>query len=292
MFFTSRYDRIFRTIFVDDTDFHLLEALLSTCLDKDIKIIKILKTELSVSSSKERVKRLDLLVETNGEKINIELNTSFDDATKVRNFNYFTAFYSSNAKIGERYDYKTEFIHIDLSYHMGLNKPVFTDYYVCNKDGNDLYINNFKIIVINMDKIMKFWYDNDKKSIKKYDLIMMLDLQPNELNELKEISSNKDIIDEYKGKVCKLNEDLDFVAPISAEEDYIMLMNTQKQMAVEQGFAEGKEKGYIEGKEQGIEQERFQIIQNMQNANFTKEQILKCLDIDEDEYNRIIKEKK
>ena len=75
-------------------------------------------------------------------------------------------------------------------------------------------------------------------------------------------------------------------------------------MAVEQGFAEGKEKGYNEGKEQGyiegkeqgieqgIEQERFQIIQNMQNANFTKEQILKCLDIDEDEYNRIIKEKK
>ncbi|MBR4231575.1 MAG: hypothetical protein IKR74_05450, partial [Bacilli bacterium] len=168
----------------------------------------------------------------------------------------------------------------------------------------DLYINNFKIIVINMDKIMKFWYDNDKKSIKKYDLIMMLDLQPNELNELKEISPNKDIIDEYKGKVCKLNEDLDFVAPISAEQDYIMLINTQKQMAVEQGFAEGKEKGYNEGKEQGyiegkeqgieqgIEQERFQIIQNMQNANFTKEQILKCLDIDEDEYNRIIDEKK
>ena len=55
MFFTAKYDRVFRSIFIDDNDHELLEGLLSTCLDTNIKIIKLLKTELSVNSNKERV---------------------------------------------------------------------------------------------------------------------------------------------------------------------------------------------------------------------------------------------
>ena len=129
MFFTAKYDRIFRSIFVNDDSYFLLEALLSKCLNKDVKIIKLLKTELGVNSSKERVKRLDLIAETNGQKINVELNTSFNNATRVRNFNYFTSFYSSNTMIGEVYDYKTDFIHLDLSYQMGTNAPLIDEYY-------------------------------------------------------------------------------------------------------------------------------------------------------------------
>ena len=299
-FFTSKYDRVFRSIFIDDDDHHLLEALLSKCLDKDVKIIKLLKTELGVNSTKERVKRLDLIVETNGEKINVELNTSFNNATRVRNFNYFTSFYSSNTQIGEIYDYKTDFIHLDLSYQMGTSAPLIDEYYVYSKKYDNKYVDNFKLIVFNMDKIMKFWYDNNEKMIKKYDLFMMLDLNKEELSSLRKISSNKVIINEYTKKVCKLNEDYDFLAPISAEQDYIMLMNTEKQMAVEEGHAEGynigvKEgvkEGIKEGIKQGIEQGTMQrnaeIIKNMQKSSLTKEQILEYLNIDEAEYNRII----
>ena len=81
---------------------------------------------------------------------------------------------------------------------------------------------------------MKFWYDKDQEGIEKYKLLIMLDLLPNELTKLYKISQNE-LVKEYKGKVCKLNEDLDFIAPVSAEEDFIALMNTEKEYAVEQG---------------------------------------------------------
>ena len=112
-FYTAKNDRVFRSIFVNDNDHHLLEALLSVCLKKDVKIVRILKTELSVKDVKEKVKRLDLVMEAKGEKINLELNTNFQKPIKVRNLNYFSGFYSENTKIGETYDYKTMFIHID-----------------------------------------------------------------------------------------------------------------------------------------------------------------------------------
>ena len=89
MFFTAKYDRVFRSIFIDDNNHELLEGLLSTCLNSKVKIIKLLKTELSVNSNKERVKRLDLLVESLDSIINLELNTNSNLAIKVRNLNYF-----------------------------------------------------------------------------------------------------------------------------------------------------------------------------------------------------------
>ena len=57
-FYTAKYDRVFRKIFVNAKDYKLLEAVLSACLDKDVKIIKFIDTELNVRNVKERVKRL------------------------------------------------------------------------------------------------------------------------------------------------------------------------------------------------------------------------------------------
>ena len=276
MFFTAKYDRVFRSIFIDDNDHELLEGLLSTCLDSKIKIIKLLKTELSVNSNKERVKRLDLLVKSLDSMINLELNTNSNLAIKVRNLNYFSSFYSSNTSIGNDYDTKTSYIHIDLFYDMNFSKPDIDEYYLYSKISDDLYVDNFKIITINMDKIMQYWFDNDLKMIKKYDLLIMLNLEPSDLDRLEMIGHNKELIKKYKEKVCKLNEDYDFLAPVSAERDYIMLLNTEKKLELEEANKQGK----LENK--------LQVIKNMQKAKFTKEQILTSLGIAEDEYNRIL----
>ena len=236
-FYTARNDRMFRAVFVDDNDYTLMENLLSDCLDEEVKIIKYLKTELSIKSNKERVKRLDLLVEVKGKRINLELNTSFGKIIKVRNFNYFTAFYSEQTAIGETYDYATEFIHIDLSYDMGKSESVKNEYTVYSKTSGDNYIDNFKIIVFNMDRIMKFWYDKDRKGIEKYKHLLMLDLDKESLEEL---SKNDKIVDVYRKKIMRKNEEYDFIAPVSAERDAIMLHNTELKYEREQGVEEGK----------------------------------------------------
>jgi hypothetical protein len=159
---------------------------------------------------------------------------------------------------------------------MNFSKPDIDEYYLYSKISDDLYVDNFKIITINMDKIMQYWFDNNLRMIKKYDLLIMLNLEPSDLDRLEMIGHNKELIKKYKEKVCKLNEDYDFLAPVSAERDYIMLLNTEKKLELEEANKQGK----LENK--------LQVIKNMQKAKFTKEQILTSLGINEDEYNRII----
>ena len=82
-----------------------------------------------------------------------------------------------------------------------------------SKITKDKYINNFEYIVINMDRLLKLWYESTKE-IEKYKYLIMLDLDSEELDKL----GNKDnLVDTYRKKVVKLNEDLDFIAPFSAE---------------------------------------------------------------------------
>jgi hypothetical protein len=93
---------------------------------------------------------------------------------------YFTSFYSENTNLGDSYDYNTPFIHIDLSYRMSLNDSIKATYSMYNKEVNANYVDNFKVIVFNMNKIMKFWYDKNVKGIDKYKLLIMLDLKKDE----------------------------------------------------------------------------------------------------------------
>jgi predicted transposase/invertase (TIGR01784 family) len=274
-FYAAKYDRMFRT-FVDDNDYHLMEALLSTCLDKEVKIVKYLKTELSVKKSVEKVKRLDILVKADGEYVNLELNTLFDTTIKVRNFIYFSSFYSENTNLGDSYDYKTPFIHIDLSYRMSLNEPAKATYCMYSKEADANYVDNFKIIVFNMDKIMKFWYDKNVKEIDKYKLLIMLDLKKDELETL---SKDDRLVNEYKEEVTKLNENYDFIAPLSLEEDAIAVENTRIKIA--------EEKGIEQGIEQGAQEKEIAIAKNMLNMNMSLEIISQATGLSKEEIKNI-----
>ena len=147
---TAKYDRIFKSIFVDDKDYTLMEALLSDCLGTKVRVIRYLPSELSVKRVKEKVKRLDVLIEADGKYINVEIDTSVDISRKVRNFNYFTAFYSSRTAIGEKYDVKTDFIQIDLAFGIGGNNPIIDNYYITSVESGKKYLDNFQIILVNI----------------------------------------------------------------------------------------------------------------------------------------------
>ena len=152
---TAKYDRIFKSIFVDTNDYSLMEALLSDCLETNVRIVRYLPSELSVKKVSEKVKRLDVLIEADGKYINVEIDTSVDVSKKVRNFNYFTAFYSGHTAIGDKYDIKTDFIHIDLAFGIGINNPIIDNYYITSEETAKKYLDNFRIILINMDRLKK-----------------------------------------------------------------------------------------------------------------------------------------
>ena len=114
-FYAFNIDKMFKAIFGadDEKSKKLLKELLSECLDIKIdKIIGFIPVELSARNKNERSKRLDLIVEVRDKKINIELNSSFNDVTRIRNLNYYFAFCSQHIIKSESYDIDSEFTHI------------------------------------------------------------------------------------------------------------------------------------------------------------------------------------
>lgn len=62
-FYTSKYDKVFKTVFADINNTKFINAILSEVLEGDAKVIKFLNSELGVRNVNEKVKHLDLLVD-------------------------------------------------------------------------------------------------------------------------------------------------------------------------------------------------------------------------------------
>lgn len=236
-FYTLKYDQTFKAVFL--SDLKLLERLLEEILEMKVEVIQILPTELNVRSATERVKRLDLLVKAKDKYLNIEINTSYTLATKVRNLNYFTDFYSSRTKSGNEYDLTTEYIHISLNYGMSKKLPEKYEYKLTDLKHQVTFIENFKIIEVNVDKYKDIWYDKDEIRLKEKPMLVLIGLDELEMNEYNKYTKDKQI-KEVVDKVKDLNEDEVFIAKISAEEDAIMLHNTEMKLARDEGKEEGK----------------------------------------------------
>ena len=283
-FYTAKIDAIFKTIFVQEEDHHLMEALLSNCLGEPVTVIKYLKVELDVKRSKERTKRLDVLVRANDRIINIELNTNDDNRTKIRNFNFFTAFYSSKTNRGNSYDNEIEYIQINLSFNMAKSKPIISTYKMRDEVGNT-YLNNFKIIEVNMDKIKNEWYDNGKKG-SRYLYLLMIDLNKKELKEL--ITNNKDIIiGEYMERIEELNNEDVFVPPVSYEEDERLMLEGYKKEARREGLREGRAEGRVEGRAEGRAETSKEIAKNMLAKSYDINTIMEITGLSKEDINNL-----
>ena len=144
-FLTAKIDRLFKTVFVNPDDTRFMDAILSDALQEKVHVLEFFPTELPIRNKSERIKVLDVLLKTeNGKFINAELNTCFDEATKLRNFTFFASFFSQKVKRGKAYD-TNDFVHIDLNANLSNSNGLRKVYEVKSED-NETYIPNFKII--------------------------------------------------------------------------------------------------------------------------------------------------
>lgn len=213
-FYTGKYDIVFKMVLCSEENKYLLQEFLSRILNKKVEVIKYLRNELPISNVNNKLRNVDLLVKADEEYIHIELNNGIGKYLHVRNYGYFTTIYNSHVKRGESYDVDTKFIHLDFTYGIK-DKEDYRIYKVQDKEEKK-YVENFEIIEYNMDKIMKYWYDEDRKKIEKYKHLIMLDLKD---KELEKIAKGDKFMKEYENKLNKLNEEEEFQSWMSYEED-------------------------------------------------------------------------
>ena len=297
-FYGFNYDKMFKAIFVgeDKKRTDLLCELLSECLETKVdRIIKFIPIELN-ARRKKRYKRVDLLLEAGKRKINLELNSTYNEEDKIRNMNYYFSFCSQYTIAGEKYDIESEFIHISLNYNVKKDTPLIKCYTIYDKSHDEELDSRFKYYEINVEKFAKLWYDNDIESVMKAPILTMIGIKDEEELEKYSKKMNNAIIKESVDNLKRLNSDAAFVYGLTPEEDEMLVRNTRDELVrrealakgLAEGLAEGKAEGLAEGKVEGKAEGKAEIATNLLKENYPIEKIIKVTGLTKEEIEKII----
>ena len=230
-FYTCKNDSAFKEIFGNVKNKNLLIWLLERILQVRIDELTYLNVERNNNDLVTKRKRLDILVETNVGRINIEMNATNKEYLHPRNFCYLSNIYNKNTSISEDYNEDTLTIQINFTYGIKDDNKVLRIYKV-QDDEQKCYIKNFEIYEYNMDIIMNFWYSLDIEKVTEYSHLIMLDLEKSSLQELVKYDGK---VDEYMEKITKLNTDANFWEVFTPEEDERYIRNTIKKESEKKG---------------------------------------------------------
>ena len=284
-FYTCKYDKAFKEIMMKEENFNILKKVLETILKVSIQEIKLQPLNLNTGNIHIKGKEVDLLVITEQGKIEVEVNTYYNDYVRVRNFSYITNIYNNQVTVGDKYSEDTNVIQINLNY--GIPDTKYRRIYKVRDEEGKEYIKNFCIYEINMEKLKKIWYDKNELEIEKNKYLLMLDM---EISDLKKLSKDQ-VVREYMEKIEKLNEDPIFINWITKEKDEQMIKNTQLYRATQEGInigiSQGIKQGVNQGINQGMKKEKILIAKSMLQENMNLELIHKITGLTKEEIEKL-----
>ena len=223
-FYTAKNDIVFKAVMVRNE--RVLKKLLEVILEITIDEIILLDKEILPSRLLGKNRIVDLLVKSGNKMINVELNASKKYYHNYRNASYLFGIYNDAIDRSEEYETlaEKEFIGINLSYEMRKKALMEEVFYLQSKDRNR-FIENFKIIEFNVDKIEKNWYTLSELEKERYKYIMMLDLEEEKLSEF---CRGDEVMEEFRKEVKRINKDERYSFFLSEEEDAEKLRKTEE----------------------------------------------------------------
>ena len=276
-FYTCKYDKAFKEIMMKEENFEILKKVLESILEVTIEKIELQPLHIPTGNIHLKGKEVDLLVITEQGKIEVEVNTYYNDYVRVRNFSYITSIYNNQVTVGEKYNEDTNIIQINLNY--GVKDTEYKRVYKVRDETGKEYIKNFCIYEINMEKLKEIWYDKNELEIEKNKYLLMLDM---EISDLKKLSKDR-VVKEYMEKIEKLNNDPMFINWITKEKDEQMIKNTQLYNATQEGI----NIGISQGINQGLQKRNIEIAKSMLNKNMNIEDIIDITGLSKEEIKKL-----
>ena len=247
-YFKAKNDAMFKAIFCNENNRDLLTRLLEDILDTKVTIKKISVPELIKKNIYVKGKTLDVLVETDSEEINIEVNSYSNKVLRRRNASYIFNRYANNVEVGSSYLKMPKFIQVNLTSETDSGIPDVAKYTLLDKNTFEQYIDNLIIYEFNLPKIKETCYNKNSK----HKFIALLDANKEELIKL---SNGDKLMEKFKSEVDNLNSDDKFVKFLSDEKETELLINTYR------------DEGYDKGLEKGTLQEKQKIAREMLNRD-------------------------
>ncbi len=272
-FYTCKYDKAFKEIMMKEENFEILKKVLESILEVTIEKIELQPLHIPTGNIHLKGKEVDLLVVTNQGKIEVEVNTYYNDYVRVRNFSYITNIYNNQVTVGDKYSEDTNVIQINLNY--GIPDTKYRRIYKVRDEEGKEYIKNFYIYEINMEKLKKIWYDKNELEIEKNKYLLMLDM---EIKDIKKLPKDK-VVKEYMEKIEKLNNDPMFINWITKEKDEQMIKNTQLYNATQEGINIGIS--------QGLQKRNIEIAKTLLKKNIDIEDIIDITGLPKEEIEKL-----
>ena len=240
-FYSSKSDSLFKSVVGCEKGKRILKAVIEDALKIKIDKLEIINNEIEKNNIKEMGKRVDCLVKSGNNIINIEVNSSVSQAIKDRNLRFMMAKHISQYKEGESYYTAKRIVQINLDWGVRYKK-IKKEYMLYEKDDRkDIFSDDITIYSFDMEKLKRMCYDEDERC-NEYKYITMLAIDDKE--RLIEYTKGDEIMEEYSNEAIELNNT--YTDMLTWEEDDKLIRESEKLYARDEGMKKGIEKGKIE----------------------------------------------
>ena len=285
---TLKYDSAFKEVFGDKNDTQAVTRLVSDLLDipmGSIKSLTHLSTENIPDHRSAKAGYLDLLLDVDGQTVNIEIQLAHKADFKSRTLFYWAKLYYDGVNRGDNYNTARKTICINI---VDYNISKIEDYHSCiearERTTGEVFSDKFQIHFFELRKLDKY-----RKGKPVEEWLDLLNAKTEE--DVMEIRSNTNIpeVKNVATKVSEFNADdakrYRMIQEEIARLDELTEIDAAFRAGREEGIEEGREEGREAGREEGgynmlvslVKEGSLPISTAAKKAKMTEEEFRKLL---------------
>lgn len=265
-FFPATNDIIFKALFVQNP--FLLKNFIASALsinEADITNIKILNSEVPPNFYDGKLTRLDILLETTTDIINIEMQVAEKDDYKERSLFYWARMYSEQVGKGEDYDSAKRCVCINIiNFNMFECNEFHSEFMALEKERYELLTDRLDIHFFELPKVAKI--NNENKSEEDMLKLWMRLFKAKSEEEMDMLINTNDVIKTGVNVIYDLSADEKIRETIRQREKALLDYRADIKHAMDEGEAKG------------ITKRDNQLIAKWRAKGMTDEQIKELLD--------------
>lgn len=247
-YYTAKSDLIFQQALCLEKDKDVLSWFVGKLFNQQVTDLIIKTPVLPIKKKVEKQKTVDLLVTFDDKTVNLEVNSCHYKHLNERNFSYITAVYNEQIQKGKPiYSKRNEVIQINFTWGLPTEyKNIdYLTYEMYDKEHDDKYIDNLKIIIYNMDYYKEMFYNKDTKEFKKDapKHLLMLDFGGKELEKL---CKGEKMMEKFKENVERLNDDKIVIDFLTKEQEDELIKQSYFEDGIDAGIKQGKQEEKID----------------------------------------------
>ena len=272
---TMMSDEVFKSVLQDrsceDYLVDIIEGI--TKINKDyIKRNLVFKnSELTKEEIEEKGKITDLLIELQGNIINLEMNKYYYDGLFNKNDRYVTKLKEGMITKKEKFAKEKKVIQINFNNFDMFDERIIIKFKMMDPErhlirSDYMKVTDTEIYYINLKRVRQKYYNKEELTkLEKELLIMTTDNK----EELRKISKGCREMESVAKKISKLSKEEEMQGIYLKEEQEAFIRDQIKAYAMKDGYNEGiekgMEKGHAEGLEEGALNKQKEIVINMLN---------------------------